>query len=101
MHPTTKGGQIRTLEMMRHIHRRHEIHYVAIANPDHPEGPQRAGEYSTKNYPYKFRILDKRSPAFAAQLVKGLVSAVPLAVSRFHPPGMNSFLEGSDPARGF
>jgi polysaccharide biosynthesis protein PslH len=93
MHPTTKGGQIRTLEMMRHIHSRHEIHYVAIENPDHPEGPQRASEYSTKSYPYKFRILDKRSPAFAAQLVKGLVSAVPLAVSRFHPPGMNAFLE--------
>ena len=33
MHPTTKGGQIRTLEMLRHLHRRHEIHYVAIANP--------------------------------------------------------------------
>ena len=33
MHPTTKGGQIRTLEMLRHLHRWHEIHYVAIANP--------------------------------------------------------------------
>ena len=27
MHPTTKGGQIRTLEMLRHLHRWHEIHY--------------------------------------------------------------------------
>ena len=25
MHPTTKGGQIRTLEMLRHLHQRHEI----------------------------------------------------------------------------
>ena len=42
MHPTTKGGQIRTLEMLRHLHRRHEIHYVAIENPDQPEGPAHA-----------------------------------------------------------
>ena len=45
MHPTTKGGQIRTLEMLRHLHRWHEIHYVAIANPAQPEGPARAHEY--------------------------------------------------------
>jgi hypothetical protein len=42
MHPTTKGGQIRTLEMLRQLCRRHEIHYVAIEHPLHPEGPARA-----------------------------------------------------------
>ena len=46
MHPTTKGGQIRTLEMLRHLHRWHEIHYVALENPSQPEGPARAHEYS-------------------------------------------------------
>src|ERR1019366_3050301 len=64
MHPTTKGGQIRTLEMLRHLHRWHEIHYVAIANP-----------------------------AFYAELVRGLFSPTPVAVARFHPPGMRAFLE--------
>src|SRR5207244_7695222 len=86
LHPTTKGGQIRTLEMLRHLHRRHEIHYVAIENPAHPEGPRRSGEYSTRNYPYQYKILDKRSPGFFAQLVTGVFSSVPVAVSRFHPP---------------
>src|SRR5256885_987027 len=93
MHPTTKGGQIRTLEMLRHLHRRHEIHYVAIANPALPEGPARAHEYSTKSYPFAYRIPDKSSPAFYVELVRGLVSSVPVAVARFHPPGMRSFLE--------
>ena len=51
MHPTTKGGQIRTLEMLRHLHRWHEIHYVAIENPAQPEGPARAHEYSHKPIP--------------------------------------------------
>jgi polysaccharide biosynthesis protein PslH len=94
MHPTTKGGQIRTLEMLRHLHRRHEIHYVAIANPAHPEGPARAHEYAHKAYPFEHRIPDKTSAAFYLELARGLVSSVPVAVERFHPPGMRSFLDG-------
>lgn len=93
MHPTTKGGQIRTLEMLRHLHRWHEIHYVAIENPAQPEGPARAHEYSHKAYPFKYRIPDKTSPAFYAELARGLFSPTPVAVERFNPPGMRAFLE--------
>ena len=93
MHPTTKGGQIRTLEMLRHLHRWHEIHYVAIENPAQPEGPARAHEYSYKSYPFKHRIPDKSSPSFYAELLHGLVSPTPVAVERFNPPGMRAFLE--------
>jgi glycosyltransferase involved in cell wall biosynthesis len=93
MHPTTKGGQIRTLEMLRHLHRWHEIHYVAIANPAQPEGPARAHEYSHKSYPFPYRVPSKASPAFYAELVRGVFSATPVAVERFHPPGMRAFLE--------
>src|SRR5262245_22551256 len=93
MHPTTKGGQIRTLEMLRHLHGRHENHYVAIANPSYPEGPARAQEYSDKSYPFEYRIPDKTSAAFHFELARGLVSSVPVAVERFHPPGMREFLE--------
>lgn len=93
MHPTTKGGQIRTLEMLRHLHRWHEIHYVAIENPAQPEGPARAHEYSFKAYPFRYRIPDKTSPAFWGQLAQGLISSTPVAVGRFHPPGMGPFLE--------
>jgi glycosyltransferase involved in cell wall biosynthesis len=93
MHPTTKGGQIRTLEMLRHLHRWHEIHYVAISNPAHPEGPGRAGEYATRAYPFHHPIPSKTSPAFWGELARGLFSPVPVAVQRFHPPGMRAFLE--------
>ena len=93
MHPTTKGGQIRTLEMLRHLHRWHEIHYVSIANPALPEGPARAHEYSTKSYAFSYRIPEKTSPAFWLQLAAGLFDPTPVAVSRFHPPGMRKFLE--------
>jgi glycosyltransferase involved in cell wall biosynthesis len=92
MHPTTKGGQIRTLEMLRHLHRWHEIHYVAIENPAQPEGPARAHEYSHKSYPFPYHVPSKTSPAFYAELFRGLFSATPVAVERFNPPGMRAFL---------
>ncbi|MEO8596170.1 MAG: glycosyltransferase [Candidatus Solibacter sp.] len=92
MHPTTKGGQIRTFEMLRHLHRWHEIHYVAIENPAQPEGPARADEYSFKSYPYPYRVPSKTSPAFYGELVHGLFSPIPVAVERFNPPGMRDFL---------
>jgi polysaccharide biosynthesis protein PslH len=92
LHPTTKGGQIRTLEMLRHLHRWHEIHYVAIHNPAQTEGPARAHEYCSKAYPFPYRIPEKPSPAFLWQLAAGIFSPMPLAVSRFDPPGMKLFL---------
>ena len=93
MHPTTKGGQIRTLEMLKHLSKWHEIHYVAIENPSYPEGPARAYEYSSKSYPFSYKIPDKRSVRFWFQLIRGLVGATPVAVERFNPPGMRKFLE--------
>jgi len=93
MHPTTKGGQIRTLEMLRLLHRRHEIHYATLENSTNPEGLRRSGEYSTKAYPVPHRIPDRGSPGFALQVAASLFSPVPLAVSRFHPPGMEERLE--------
>jgi glycosyltransferase involved in cell wall biosynthesis len=93
MHPTTKGGQIRTLEMLRFLHRWHEIHYVAIENPAYPEGPRRSGEYSTRAYPFQFHVPEKPSLGFYRQLAAGMFSSMPLAVSRFYPPGLRPFLE--------
>jgi glycosyltransferase involved in cell wall biosynthesis len=101
MHPTTKGGQIRTLEMLRHLHRRHEIHYVAIEKSTEPEGPARASEYSFRAYPFRHHVRPKSSPLFWGELAKGLLSPVPVAVERFHPPGMREFLEGLIRKEGF
>jgi hypothetical protein len=56
LHPTTKGGQIRTLEMLRHLNRWHEIHYVALENPAEPEGIARSAEYCHKAYPIPHRL---------------------------------------------
>ena len=93
LHPTTRGGQIRTLELLKQLHRRHEIHYAALANPDEPEGPARSPEYCSRAYPVPFHLADKRSPAFLWQLLQGLVSPVPVVTFRKRWPAMKTLLE--------
>ena len=83
LHPTDRGGQIRTLETLKRLHERHEVHYLAYDNPAQPEGLLRAKEYCSFAYPVEHRIVEKTSPAFAAQLLAGLVSPLPVAVARW------------------
>ncbi|HUK19670.1 MAG TPA: glycosyltransferase [Bryobacteraceae bacterium] len=83
LHPTTRGGQIRTLETLRCLHQRHEIHYVAVEDPGQPEGPARSREYCSRAYPVRHRVPGHGSPAFYAQAAAGLFSSMPVAISRF------------------
>lgn len=92
LHPTTRGGQIRTLEMLRCLHRRHEVHYVAFRAPGETEGVARSSEYSTRAYPIDFQLPAKTSTKFYAQLLGGLLDSVPLAVSRFRSAAMRHTL---------
>lgn len=94
MHPTNKGGSIRTLEMLRHLHARHEIHYAAIEQPQHPEGPARAREYSSRSYSVREQIPERGSLAFAFQLARGLVSPLPVNMKRFESPRLGRLLGG-------
>ena len=64
LHPTERGGQIRTLEMLRRLHRRHEIHYVGFTQPGMEEGPRRASEYSSYSYPIRHNVPPRRSLGF-------------------------------------
>jgi polysaccharide biosynthesis protein PslH len=92
LHPTTKGGQIRTLEILRTLHARHEIHYAALTQDRNSEGPARAKEYSTKSYAILHALPAKRSLGFVSQMATALFEPLPLAVSRFYSPKMAAVL---------
>jgi polysaccharide biosynthesis protein PslH len=83
LHPTTRGGQIRTLEMLRQLHKRHEVHYVAFDDGSNPEGLRRSSEYASMAYPVPHRVTPKRSLRFAGQLASAVFSPVPVAASRY------------------
>ncbi len=90
LHPTTRGGQIRTLEMLRCLHRRHEIHFAALDHDSSPEGPGRSGEYCSRVYRVPHVVPDKSSFAFGWQVASGLFSPLPVAVSRFRSARMKA-----------
>src|ERR1700733_1627764 len=88
LHPAGRGGQIRTLEMLRRLHRRHEIHYVGFTQRGMEEGPRRANEYSSFAYPIKHNVPPRRSLGFVRQLAGSLFSPLPLSVSRYKSSDM-------------
>jgi polysaccharide biosynthesis protein PslH len=83
LHPTTRGGQIRSLEMLRCLHQRHEVHYVCLDDGLNAEGPERAPEYCTRAYPIYHVAPPRRSVRFAGQLLRGLISDLPVSVERY------------------
>jgi glycosyltransferase involved in cell wall biosynthesis len=92
LHPTTKGGHIRTLEMLKRIHERHEVHYAGFENHPDGEGPRRAAEYCTRLHYLPHTAPSRTSPAFAVQLVKGLFSSEPVAIFRYRSAAMSLLL---------
>ena len=90
LHPTTKGGQIRTLEMLRHLHRWHEIHYVALENSAEPEGLARSPEYCSKAYPIPHSLPARGSAAFVLQAAGNLLDPLPLAITRYRSAAMKT-----------
>ncbi|MBV8811984.1 MAG: glycosyltransferase, partial [Acidobacteriaceae bacterium] len=88
LHPTTRGGQIRTLEMLRRLSKRHEIHYLAFDDPAHPEGSRRSGEYSAYAHAVRHEVIPKGSVRFAGQLLAGLFSPLPVAGMRYRSVAM-------------
>jgi glycosyltransferase involved in cell wall biosynthesis len=92
LHPTNRGGQIRTLEMLRQIHRRNEVHYIAYDDPKSPEGRERAREYCAEAHPVNRPVPARHSPAFFRQLAANLFSPLPLAVGRYESREMKAAL---------
>lgn len=92
LHPTNRGGQIRTLEMLKGLHRKHEVHYAGMAEPGEIEGPERAGEYSSRHWVVRHAAPGRRSPRFLPHLLRGLVSPVPVSVATRRSAEMRELL---------
>jgi glycosyltransferase involved in cell wall biosynthesis len=83
LHPTDRGAQIRTLGILRELHKRHEIHFAALNNPRNLEGPARSSEYSSRHISQEHSAPKRQSLRFIPQLLKSIVDPMPLAVSRY------------------
>jgi glycosyltransferase involved in cell wall biosynthesis len=94
LHPTTRGGQIRTLGTLRELHRSHEIHFAALQRPeDGSEGVTRSSEYCSRSYPIAHDPPAARSAAFYTQAARNALSSMPLAVSRWRSAALRQRVE--------
>jgi len=88
LHPTTKGGQIRTLETLKRLNQWHDVHYAGLNYPLHPEALARTGEYCSHVYPIPHSVPAKFSAGFAGELIQGLYSKWPVGINRYRSPEM-------------
>jgi glycosyltransferase involved in cell wall biosynthesis len=83
LHPTNRGGQIRSLGTLRELHKRHTIHYAALNDPANLEGPRLSAEYASSYTAVPHTAPARRSLAVVPQLLGSFINPQPLAVSRF------------------
>ena len=96
LHPTTKGGRIRTFEILKRLHSRHEIHYVALDDPGGREqrgSLARTSEYCSKAYPIPHWAPAFHTTGFRMQAMGAMFSNLPLAVFRFRSEAMKRQIE--------
>lgn len=93
LHPTDRGGQIRTLGTLRELHKRHEVHFCALNPPANAEGPARAGEYSTRSFEVHHEPTPRSSIRIIPELLQAIASPIPLAVSRYASPKLSSLIQ--------
>ncbi len=84
LHPTDRGGQIRTLGTLKELNKRHEVHFAGLNDPSNLEGPQRSSEYSSRHFAVEHSVPGRTSIMIYPQLVASLVNPVPMAVSRYY-----------------
>lgn len=94
LHPTTRGGQIRTLELLRRLRRRHEIHYLAYEDGANREALERAIEYCAYAYAVPHRAPEAGSLRYLAQLAGGLLQSEPVAITRWRSERMRRRADG-------
>jgi polysaccharide biosynthesis protein PslH len=92
LHPTTRGGQIRTLQMLRRLRMRHEIHYVALHDGS-PEALEHSSEYCLKAWPVPFVLASRESVRFWAETFRGMFSVLPVVIARKRSRMARSLIE--------
>src|SRR5580704_5877236 len=93
LHPTDRGGQIRTLGTLRELHKRHDIHFAALNSPANTEGPSRSVEYASSYTAVEHSPPKRGSLGMLPQLAGSFLGDRPLAVSRYESAELRQRVE--------
>ena len=82
--PLDKGGKLRTWHLMRHLAKRHEITYLAFAEPERTAADvQGMHEVAARVETVPRAETEKRSWRFYADAATHLASSLPYAVGKY------------------
>jgi polysaccharide biosynthesis protein PslH len=82
--PLDKGGKLRTWHLMRHLARRHEISYLAFADPDEPRDHIAGMREVAAHVDTVPRVeVQKASARFVARVAWHLADPLPYAVGQY------------------
>jgi glycosyltransferase involved in cell wall biosynthesis len=93
LYPTSGGGQIRTLETLKQLRQRHEIHFAALDLPQPGLGLQRTSEYCAKAYAVSHPVPRKSGPRYWAELAAGPWTSMPLPMRRYRSRALLRLVE--------
>ena len=86
LHPLTRGGDLRTFHVLRHLHQRHQVTFVGMtADAGQKDGALRSGEYASHSaWAHEPKAsLQMSKWRFLAGALANLPSSLPYAVARF------------------
>lgn len=102
LHPVDKGGKIRTLEMLRHLMKHHEVTYICLASPSDPhESFERAREYCHRLITVPWREPPRFSRGFYGELAKNVTSKLPYVIEKYRQPQMFDLIRREDDRRAY
>ncbi len=91
LHPTERGGQIRSMGILKPLHARHEVHYAALEDPRSSVGRDMAHTFCSHAYPVPHPVVSRRSPKIGLQIAQHLMlSDLPLAVTRYESAALRA-----------
>lgn len=86
LHPLTRGGDLRTFHVLRHLHQRHEVTFAGMtADAGQTDGALRSGEYASHSvWAHEPKAsLQRAKWSFLAGALVNVASPLPFAVARF------------------
>lgn len=92
LHPTNRGGQIRTLGTLKELHKRHQIDFCALNPASNVEGPALSSEYCTRHFAVDHDPVPRNSWRMIPHLLGGIFSSLPLAVSRYKSANLKNLI---------
>lgn len=89
LHPTDKGGRIRTYNMLRALRQKHRITYLTLdTGAGGTEAIDRASEYCDEVIRIPFSEAKRGSPRFWLELLGNVWSPLPYAVAKYRSTAM-------------